>query len=55
MAQVNGRALPRDDPPLSGGGLRTGDDMKDARYDVIAIGNAIVDVIAPCSDELIEH
>ncbi len=24
------------------------------RYDVIAIGNAIVDVMAPCSDELIE-
>jgi sugar/nucleoside kinase (ribokinase family) len=29
--------------------------MNDARYDVIAIGNAIVDVIAPCSDELIEE
>ena len=29
--------------------------MKEARYDVIAIGNAIVDVIAPCSDELIEE
>jgi sugar/nucleoside kinase (ribokinase family) len=27
--------------------------MTEARYDVIAIGNAIVDVIAPCSDELI--
>ncbi len=29
--------------------------MNEARYDVIAIGNAIVDVIAPCSDELIEE
>jgi sugar/nucleoside kinase (ribokinase family) len=29
--------------------------MKDARYDVIAIGNAIVDVIAPCDDDLIEE
>lgn len=29
--------------------------MTDARYDVIAIGNAIVDVMAPCSDELIEE
>lgn len=29
--------------------------MNDARYDVIAIGNAIVDVIAPCTDELIEE
>ena len=28
---------------------------RDARYDVIAIGNAIVDVMAPCSDELIEE
>lgn len=27
--------------------------MTDTRYDVIAIGNAIVDVMAPCSDELI--
>ena len=29
--------------------------MNQPRYDVIAIGNAIVDVIAPCSDELIEE
>jgi sugar/nucleoside kinase (ribokinase family) len=29
--------------------------MNDARYDVIAIGNAIVDVIAPCSEELIDE
>ena len=29
--------------------------MKEARYDVIAIGNAIVDVMAPCDDELIEE
>lgn len=29
--------------------------MDEPRYDVIAIGNAIVDVIAPCSDELIEE
>jgi sugar/nucleoside kinase (ribokinase family) len=29
--------------------------MTEARYDVIAIGNAIVDVMAPCSDELIEE
>jgi sugar/nucleoside kinase (ribokinase family) len=29
--------------------------MNEPRYDVIAIGNAIVDVIAPCSDELIEE
>ena len=28
---------------------------KDARYDVIAIGNAVVDVIASCTDELIEE
>lgn len=27
--------------------------MTEARYDVIAIGNAIVDVMAPCQDELI--
>jgi len=27
--------------------------MTQPRYDVIAIGNAIVDVVAPCSDELI--
>ncbi len=27
----------------------------DPRYDVIAIGNAIVDVMAPCSDELIDE
>ena len=27
--------------------------MTDTRYDVIAIGNAIVDVMAPCRDELI--
>ncbi len=26
-----------------------------ARTDVIAIGNAIVDVMAPCQDELIEQ
>jgi sugar/nucleoside kinase (ribokinase family) len=29
--------------------------MDEPRYDVIAIGNAIVDVIAPCEDELIEE
>ena len=29
--------------------------MNEPRYDVIAIGNAIVDVIAPCSNELIEE
>ena len=29
--------------------------MKQPRYDVIAIGNAIVDVMAPCSDELIDE
>jgi sugar/nucleoside kinase (ribokinase family) len=29
--------------------------MNEPRYDVIAIGNAIVDVIAPCPDELIEE
>ena len=29
--------------------------MNEARYDVIAIGNAIVDVMAPCGDELIEE
>jgi sugar/nucleoside kinase (ribokinase family) len=29
--------------------------MTEARYDVIAIGNAIVDVIAPSGDELIEE
>jgi len=29
--------------------------MQDPRYDVIAIGNAIVDVMAPCTDELIEE
>ncbi len=29
--------------------------MPNPRYDVIAIGNAIVDVMAPCSDELIEQ
>ena len=29
--------------------------MKEPRYDVIAIGNAIVDVMAPCEDELIEE
>lgn len=29
--------------------------MTQPRYDVIAIGNAIVDVMAPCSDELIEE
>jgi len=29
--------------------------MKEPRYDVIAIGNAIVDVMAPCADELIEE
>lgn len=28
---------------------------QDARYDVIAIGNAVVDVIASCTDELIEE
>lgn len=29
--------------------------MSEPRYDVIAIGNAIVDVMAPCQDELIEE
>ncbi|HLS80387.1 MAG TPA: adenosine kinase, partial [Steroidobacter sp.] len=29
--------------------------MHDARYDVIAIGNAIVDVMSPCTDELIDE
>lgn len=29
--------------------------MTEPRYDVIAIGNAIVDVMAPCQDELIEE
>jgi sugar/nucleoside kinase (ribokinase family) len=29
--------------------------MKEPRYDVIAIGNAIVDVMAPCDDELIDE
>src|SRR5690606_10490508 len=29
--------------------------MNEPRYDVIAIGNAIVDVMAPCADELIEE
>ncbi|MCX7676977.1 MAG: adenosine kinase [Alteraurantiacibacter sp.] len=29
--------------------------MTEPRYDVIAIGNAIVDVVASCSDELIEE
>jgi len=29
--------------------------MTQPRYDVIAIGNAIVDVMAPCTDELIEE
>ena len=29
--------------------------MNEPRYDVIAIGNAIVDVIAACTDELIEE
>ena len=29
--------------------------MSTPRYDVIAIGNAIVDVMAPCSDELIDE
>ncbi|HUQ13364.1 MAG TPA: adenosine kinase, partial [Novosphingobium sp.] len=29
--------------------------MNEPRYDVIAIGNAIVDVIAPCDDALIER
>ena len=29
--------------------------MNEPRYDVIAIGNAIVDVMAPCEDELIEE
>ena len=29
--------------------------MTKPRYDVIAIGNAIVDVMAPCKDELIEE
>lgn len=29
--------------------------MSEARYDVIAIGNAIVDVMAPCADALIDE
>ena len=29
--------------------------MSEPQYDVIAIGNAIVDVMAPCSDALIEE
>ena len=29
--------------------------MTEARYDVIAIGNAIVDVMSPCSEELIDE
>ena len=29
--------------------------MTEPRYDVIAIGNAIVDVMAPCSDDLIDE
>ena len=29
--------------------------MTDPRYDVVAIGNAIVDVMAPCEDELIDE
>lgn len=29
--------------------------MTEARYDVVAIGNAIVDVMAPCADDLIEE
>ncbi|MXP10791.1 adenosine kinase [Pseudoblastomonas halimionae] len=29
--------------------------MTDPRYDVIAIGNAIVDVMAPCDDDLIDE
>lgn len=29
--------------------------MSETRYDVIAIGNAIVDVMAPCEDDLIEE
>ena len=29
--------------------------MSEPRYDVIAIGNAIVDVVSSCSDELIEE
>ena len=32
-----------------------GTPMNEPRYDVIAIGNAIVDVMAPCADELIEE
>ncbi|MGX7896214.1 adenosine kinase [Tsuneonella sp. HG222] len=31
------------------------DPSNDPRYDVIAIGNAIVDVMAPCADELIDE
>jgi len=30
-------------------------DPRPARYDVVAIGNAIVDVMAPCADDLIEE
>ncbi|MBS0255624.1 MAG: adenosine kinase [Proteobacteria bacterium] len=29
--------------------------MPDPRFDIIAIGNAIVDVMAPCADELVER
>ena len=29
--------------------------MTEPRYDVIAIGNAIVDVMSPCTEELIDE
>ncbi|MDC0887411.1 adenosine kinase, partial [Altererythrobacter sp.] len=29
--------------------------MTEPRYDIIAIGNAVVDVIASCTDDLIEE
>ena len=29
--------------------------MTETRFDVLAIGNAIVDVMAPCEDSLVER
>src|SRR5690606_38970801 len=42
-------------PPGCPPSTTRGKHMPEARYDVIAIGNAIVDVMAPCSDDLIEE
>jgi len=52
--QVNAQQVPpvREVPSSSN---ETGIFMREPRYDVIAIGNAIVDVMAPCTDELIEE